>query len=88
LLQIDHLSITRIHEVLDFSLSGTGAHVPDVAVSNVDPTSVPRAFEMGLGTVEAPVSYFVTESALLPGGAVFIRMLRVVHPTLAAIMPG
>jgi hypothetical protein len=87
LLQIYHLSIARIHEVLDLGLSGTGTHVPDVAVPNVDPTSILRTLEMGIGAVKAPVSYLVAKPALLPSGAIFIGMLGIVHPTFAAVLP-
>jgi hypothetical protein len=54
---------------------------------DVDPASVLGTLEMGLRAVKAPVSYLVAESALLPGRAVFVRMLCVVHPTLAAVVP-
>jgi hypothetical protein len=43
--------------------------------------------EMGCWAMESPVAYLITKPTLLPGWAVFIGMLCVVDPALAAIVP-
>ena len=59
----------------------------NIAMTNMNSTTKSSTLDMGGGIVIPPMPHLVAEATHLPSGAIFIRMLRVVHSTLAIIKP-
>ena len=85
LCQIAGQSSSCVSEVLLFVFPGPGTPPAHLGMSNVDPTAMLAAFDMGHSAIESPVPLLVAKPALMPSGAFLVAVVGITGATLTAV---
>ena len=75
----------HISKVLLFVFPGPGTPPAHLGMSDVDPTPMLAALNMGHSAVKSPVPLLVTEPALTPSGAFLVAVVGALSAALTAV---